>query len=243
MPIEVVRATKSSESLAGLAGRKLDEILSRLKSGSVPTLLLLSGGSSIPLLEEVNMENLGPHITLGVLDERFSHDREVNNLAQIEATSFYPKAIASGVRVIDTTVQDGETQNEHAQRFNSSLCGWLDKHPHGYVLATVGMGPDGHISGMMPYPEDPQKFNELFESNDLKVLTAAYDAGDKNPFPLRVTTNMNLMRRIDAAVVFISGKSKRDAWERLNASSGSLAETPARILREMKGEVYVYTDL
>ena len=225
------------------ATAKLNEVLKRAHDTSEPVLLMLSGGSSLELLGGLSETAFGPSTTVTVLDERYSYDPKENNMAQITDTDFYKRISSTGTQFIDTRVQDGETQEQLAERFNNALLSWRHKNPTGMIIATTGIGPDGHISGMMPFPEDPDKFKELFDDHDATHLVVAYDAGDKNPYPKRVTTTMNLMRKIHTAIAYVVGESKREALGKFEAREGSLAQTPSRILNEMPGKAYLYTDI
>ena len=83
---------------------------------------------------------------------------------------------------------------------------------------------------MMPFPENPDLFAQLFESES---WYAAYDASGKNPFPMRATATMTFIREaLLGRVIFAAGEGKRGALERTLAEKGTLAETPARIHRE-----------
>ncbi len=105
------------------------------------------------------------------------------------------------------------------------------------------MGDDGHTSGIMPYPENPDGFEKQFNNSDSNNLVTSYNATGKNKYAARITTNMNLLRKINTAVVYITGEGKRAAFKRLNSETGSLAETPARIWNEILGEAVVFTDI
>lgn len=239
MPIEYFKST-DPERLVRMASEKLNEVLGDYKKSATSVLLLLSGGSALKLIEGIDVSNLGPQTTVTVLDERYSQDPEINNFAKIASSEFYAKAKEQGAHFIDTRVVENETQDDLTRRFNSALGEWMQRNPNGKIVATVGMGPDGHVSGIMPFPEDPERFAKLFEGEE---LVAGYDATDKNEYPERVTTTMTFLRKIDQAIVFISGKSKREAWRKFRSESGSLAQTPARVLREMSGNVFIFTDL
>jgi len=69
-----------------VAADHLNQALTEYRTQSV--LLMLSGGSALTILEQVNVSLLGPHVTITTLDERFSIDSTVNNFAQIAATNF-----------------------------------------------------------------------------------------------------------------------------------------------------------
>lgn len=221
------------------ASSKLNQVLQKALSANQSVLLLLSGGSALSLLEKIDTENFGPHLTIGPLDERYYEDPKVNNWAQITATDFYKKAQSLDCQFIDTKVQLHETQQQLADRYHTALFEWMENNPTGIIIATVGIGEDGHTAGMMPMPENPKKFMTLFNGERLAV---AYDAGDKNKYPMRVTTTITFFQQINEAVVLVTGNNKKIALENLCTDDGIYAETPARILVDILGNVSVYTD-
>ena len=105
----------------------------------------------------------------------------------------------------------------------------------------MGAGSNGHTAGIMPYADEREKFNDLFNSKDKLVRGyAATRARDK--FPLRITVTLTFLRNwVDIAVVFIVGEEKKLALEKIKSKTGELNITPARIIREMKG-TRIYTD-
>jgi 6-phosphogluconolactonase/glucosamine-6-phosphate isomerase/deaminase len=204
-----------------------------------PLLFLTSGGSAFYILEHVIIPN-DSRVSIGVLDERYSEDFAVNNFTQLKNTAFFKRSEKLFEHILDTSMGKGESLEDFAERYEALLRTWMVENPQGTIIATVGMGSDGHTSGMMPFPEDKEKFEKLF--NDGHRLVVGYDAGDKNKYRERATTTMEFMRNIHYAVSYIVGESKKDAWQRVVLETGSLSETPARILREME-DVSVFTDL
>ena len=221
--------------------QELNSSLKEVHKDNKPFLLLVSGGSAFDLFPDISLDNFGSLATVGVLDERYSTDPKENNMAQFMQTTFYAALKAKNVQFIDTTVQGEETGEEHAKRFDRSLSDWKKNNPDGVIFAIVGIGPDAHTSGILPFPENPSLFSKLFENPD--ALVVHYDADGKNPYRYRsTTTNIFLRNYIDYAFVYAVGVNKKDALTRLAAKEGSLAETPARILREMKS-VALFTDV
>ncbi len=231
---------ENEEEALNLASAIFKATLKRANNETKKVLLALSGGSALSLLNLISREDLGENITITVLDERWSSDPTVNNFSQIKASKFYKEATSSGSSFIETIPQSSETRDELAMRFNQSISTWFSENPNGLVIATVGIGEDGHTSGMMPFPENKDKFNTLF--NNENIFVVGYDATGKNPYPDRVTTNMNFMRRINTAIVYAIGEKKRESLLKLFAEKGDLASTPARILKEMKN-VQLFTDI
>lgn len=214
--IEVFRFKTKEEAIES-AGKKLNELF--LSHRHVPVLFLSSGGSALELLDEIEISYLPKDLTIGVLDERIGSDLKVSNIAQLRATPF-------GARLEEIIVPDKLT--------------FKKDHPEGKIFITQGVGADGHTAGILPFPEDPKKFQELFE--DKEVLSIKYDAGGKTEYPERVTVTMPFLRQVDHSVVFLLGEEKRNALERMLAKDGPLHETPARIVHEMR-QVSIFTDI
>lgn len=203
-----------------------------------PILLMLSGGSALAVLDQVNPKSLHSQICITVLDERFSVEPETNNWLQVKATNFYQRAIEAGCEFIETVPQAEESLEAFAHRWDQDLQHWIRKHPHRKVVATVGIGTDGHIAGISPFPETPGRFIDFYFTTD---WVKGY-SGNLKPAE-RVTVTAKFMEdKIDHALVYAVGESKRAALQAVLADAGKMANTPARILREMKA-VQIFTDL
>lgn len=208
-----------------------------------PLLLMMSGGSSLGIVENIFPAPVGPWVTITALDERFVTDSAGSNFAQLAATDFFARARRCGCRFFDTRPRQGETSADQAARFDAFLKKWKKEHPRGIVAATQGMGKDGHTAGIMPYPEAKSVFYRLFDRKG--IWAVGYDARRKNKYPVRMTVTLPFLRgEVDYSVVYIAGDEKRDAFSRVTAETGSLHETPARILRDMKKvDVFVHTNI
>jgi 6-phosphogluconolactonase/glucosamine-6-phosphate isomerase/deaminase len=235
--MKIIRCS-STQKAKQQASKILRSLLVNEKHNKNDVLLLLSGGSAFLLLDEINNDVLGPHVTISMLDERYSDDQSVNNFTQFMETRFYKQAVNTGTALIDSRALRNETQKELAMRFENALRIWKENHKKGVIVATVGIGADGHTAGIMPFTKNSESFYALFEHTTNWVTS--YDAGNKNLYPLRVTVTLLFLRKqIDHAIVFAIGKEKKNALERVLAEGGSLAETPARIVREMKNATAV----
>lgn len=243
MLIELSKNPEIGNELTPLDGavEATNALLEEGKNDDANILLLLAGGSSLKILPGINIDLISSKTTISSLDERYSLNPSENNMEQIMQTEFFSKARENGANLIDTRVLEGESQEALAERFNKALNDWIIENPKGKIIATVGIGPDGHFAGIMPHPEDPGKFHDLFDK-DPSQLAVGYDATGKNEFPQRVTTTLSLIRRIGAAVCYVVGENKRDALEKLSSEEGSIESTPARILREIPGKVFLFTD-
>jgi len=246
--------SESHQEIAKKAGHGV--VVALEKYSKYPILLLLSGGSSFDILKFVDIPTTLKSFTVGMVDERFSTDQIVNNFSQFMAEgglalgiqkgqtlgspSFYDRAELAGASFIDSRVKPEESILVFCKRLEQEIEAWMKENPSGKIITTLGIGEDGHIAGIMPYPNDPDEFKNLFEKYVGWIV--AYDAGDKNKYPLRVTANNWFLRqKVDYAVVYAVGGKKKSALTKVFAKVGTLAETPARIIYEMKN-VQIFTD-
>lgn len=192
------------------------------KYSGTPVLFLVSGGSALEILKYLP-EDFPDRVTVSVTDDRFSDDPKINNFTQIMKLN--------ARHWIDTRPITGETVEDAGRRFDTALKAWRGNNPTGKIVITQGIGLDGHTVGMMP--------GCIF--NDPAVWAVGYDCGNKNNYPLRVTTTMPFLRMVDDSVLFVCGENKREALLGTLSKEGSLATTPARIIHEMK-HCLLFTD-
>lgn len=231
---------KDRKKLRILAQSSLSEAL---QSYTERTLFLSSGGSCLELLNKFPQDSLSNTLTVTVLDERAYEDSAINNFSQIKQLNFYEDVKTHGGDFIDTVLKEGESEKELATRFEDSLKVWRERNPGGRIIATFGVGEDGHISGLMPYPEDKKYFNDNFLSSS---WVTSYDAGDKNKYPLRVTTTLTfILNNIDCGIVYIVGESKKLVLRKLLDNSISqdmdMHSFPAIALKKLN--VKIFTDI
>ena len=206
-----------------------------------PVLFLTSGGSALKALQFINTGNLSEKVVISVVDERFSDDVAVNNFSQMMALPFYAGAQSSGATFFDTRKQPGDTIATAAARFDDQIHQWLAANSDGQVIATLGIGTDGHTAGIMPYPEAGAIFDSLFCQREPWVV--GYQATGKNDHPDRVTTTITFLKeKIQNAVAIVFGPEKKDALQKVMSSEGSTPHSPARVMREMKN-VILFTDI
>lgn len=223
------------------AARQAAERFSELmNSAHKDTLILLSGGSSLTLLPYIELPADCSRLTVSMLDQRFSRDERINSFAKLKASSLYEKLQTKGASFIDSYPREADTLESFAQRIADDFASWIATHPQGTIVSTIGVGPDGHIAGIMPFPEDAALFEEMFDDESVQI--AGYDAAGKNPYPLRETVTLPFIRHISHAVVYACGEARREALRAVGAAEGSLAQTPARILRELP-DVRIFTDI
>ncbi len=229
---------KDSKIALEEAGKKLNEILLGLKGQK--TLLLSCGGSTIGALNYVKDESLGEWLTFGMLDDRLQVPFENNNFHLMTETHFYKRALNKKVEIIDTAKLKDMDAGDAGRIFDALLKEYFHKNPKTKVIVTMGMGPDGHIAGMMP-EKDENNFAKKFQ--DENILGIGYKVSEKNDFPYRLTSTYTMLEKIDKAVVYITGEQKREKLAVI-LKGGEIEKNtvPASILNKMK-EVHLFTDI
>lgn len=229
------------------SGSPLDEAVHTLRNTILQhegkhILLLFSGGSALALVDHIHPKILSNKHTISVLDERYTLNETESNFSILTHTSFFKQAIKNGAQVIDPRPQEGEPIEKTAMRFDLALKHWHVLHRDGVVIATMGIGPDGHTSGILPMPEDTRTFAKYFL--DEKLCAVGYKTTpEKNPFTDRITTTITyLTRHIEHAVVFATGTQKRETLKAVLANTETTSSIPAMVLQKMK-QVDLFTDL
>lgn len=227
------------KQLQNQLSNQLNKLLSDSKT---PTLLFLSGGSILKMLDEIKPDFLNSTITIIMLDERFSNEPSINNYLQLVNTSFFRSALQANCPVLDSIPTQNERLEEFTDKYIDNITNWLRKNPKGKFVAIMGVGPDGHTAGVMPYPEDHDKFNYLF--NNPKKIVVGYQVdkiGDMYKYNERITLTLAFMRKyMDQAIFYAVGDEKKKALERM-VQKDKLTRTPASIINEIK-ESYLFTD-
>lgn len=187
-------------------------------------LWLVCGGSSIPRIATV-MQSLPDSLTsklhIMLTDERFGAVGHADsNFLQLEQAGFDPKQ-ALFIPTLHAGLSLTETAAHSAEQFKKEAA------QAGYIIATFGIGADGHIAGILP--GSPAATSQK--------LAAGYNAGTFE----RLSLTFPALKHIDKAYVFAYGAAKKPALLRLQKERADLIEQPCQILRHIP-EAYVYND-
>jgi 6-phosphogluconolactonase/glucosamine-6-phosphate isomerase/deaminase len=179
--------------------------------GKKDILLLFSGGSSLAIVDHMHPRILSKQCTLSVLDERFTYEKEKSNFSKLERTTFFKAAVETGIPYIDPQPTETETLEDAAKRFDLALKHWHVTHADGVVLATVGIGQDGHTAGVLPV-EDSEMFTKMFLKEH--HCAVGYEVPpEMNPHTQRITTTLSyIMRHINFACIYATGTQKKDVY-------------------------------
>jgi len=203
-----------------------DTIISFLKKGNT-VLWLVPGGSNVPIAVEamgiirrsVKQASLAK-LAITLTDERYGpvgHPDSNWKQLQDAGISF------AGIRAYP--ILDGSSFAETVTTFGDNIKAILASTD--VIIGQFGMGADGHIAGILPH--SPAVLEEA-------LPTVGYES---KPFT-RISLTFSVLRKIDAAYVFVSNGSKKDAIDLLHRDDVSLDDQPAQILKEIP-EAYVYS--
>jgi 6-phosphogluconolactonase/glucosamine-6-phosphate isomerase/deaminase len=215
------------------AGRQLSNLL--LANTNTPLLLLVSGGTAVSVIEHCDTTLMGDHITLGLVDERFSKDPAVLNSAVIETSEFLTDGVKYGAHVLDIAIEDKESSDAVADRWEDQLRTWINWYPKGKIFAVLGIGADGHTAGIMPNIHDVDFFGSR--------LAMAYTMSKEiDVHTERITVTFTFLKTyVDEAIVYAVGPQKQKAIDTMLADDAEPVTLPAAIFKEMKS-VQFFTD-
>ena len=207
----------SSEPVVAFLVRRLTE---KLKSGKV--LWLVAGGSAIPIVIDVAKrlpkENLR-NLTFSLTDERFG---PVGH-----GDSNWQQLLDGGLELASATllpVLTGQAQNETAAAWGKALdAAWQGAD---YRLGFFGVGPDGHIAGVLPH-------SSVVEAKDTVVSYQSEAIPGVRPAFQRISLSLPGIARLDEAVVYAVGEAKWPVLDQLETTDLPLAEQPAQILKRI----------
>ncbi|MDB5182965.1 MAG: hypothetical protein JWO47_749 [Candidatus Saccharibacteria bacterium] len=187
-------------------------------------LFLLTGGSNIKVGVEIvaalKSQDLS-NLTLILTDERFgSVGHKDSNFLQLHQTGLDErgavfKDLLTGAS-FEETVANGAKAMEEV--FTAAQT----------VIALIGMGPDGHIAGILPH--SPAAVSD-------EVWMIGYDGGEFQRFTLTPFA----LSHIHKAYLNTFGEERKPQLIRLHDQMLPIAEQPAQILRHIP-EVSIFND-
>lgn len=93
-------------------------------------------------------------------------------------------------------------------------------------LQVLGIGNDGHTASLFP--------GERTVHTTDKLVSAVPPKADREA---RLTLTAPVLENAKSSVIIVLGKDKHPALERIWATSGSLDETPGRVIRNLRGSI------
>lgn len=220
-PMQFIKSADGKEGVEAMA----KEIATALSEGK-RVLWLICGGSNIPLakraMDLLRAEAKGgvANLTVGQTDERFGPVGHKD--------SNWQQMLEAGFDFSDVAVRPilfGGSGEETVERYAKTLA--EDFASNDLVVAQFGIGPDGHVAGMLPHTGG---LNE-------ERLAFGYDS---SPF-VRITMTPPAFARVASAYAFAFGESKHEAVQMLQNEAFAIDDAPCKLLLSVP-ESYLYSD-
>lgn len=185
----------------------------------------VSGGSCIGAEVEIATmlpTEFLPRITVLLADERYGAEAHPDsNYRQLKDAGFMREQLE-----FTDVLAEGLPFAETCQQYNTRVTSALQQS--GAIIATLGIGTDGHTAGILPDSPATQK---------AAANIIGYPAGQLN----RMTVGIEVLRRVTNAFVFAYGEAKQVTLERVRANTADVAQLPALVLYDIPS-VTIYND-
>jgi 6-phosphogluconolactonase/glucosamine-6-phosphate isomerase/deaminase len=202
------------------------------------TVMYLSGGSMQRLYELLPKEATIHPGAVGLIDERFgevmhekSNEKMIRDTKLLQYLAFHKFPFYS-------ILQQGKSREEASLAYDEkvrSLHATYQKH-----IGLIGIGPDGHISSIIPNRQDFH--NPWFDADHQHLLVS--DFNDPNShYKERIGMTFLGLSMLDQLLVLAFGDSKQTMFEML-FSDGSEQDIPARFFKrpEIAQKTLLITD-
>jgi 6-phosphogluconolactonase len=121
---------------------------------------------------------------------------------------------------------DAEDLEAAAREYESLLRAKLPSG--GFDVAVLGVGDDGHTASLFPGGSGV---------SEMQRWVIAVPAAPEKKREARLTVTTPVLEATGAAFVLAAGTKKHDPLQRAWSTSGSVSETPARVLRGVRGSL------
>jgi len=217
--MKFVRVSGMMDGVQPLAERLIAEL-----SAGKHVLWLVPGGSNIPLSAAVSHQlpaELTTNLSVMLTDERYGEiGHKDSNTVQLELAGF-----AAQQASVHAVLQPGLSLEETTQRFAADFTSVATSAD--IIIGQFGMGPDGHIAGVLP--------------GSAAVSSADLAFGYPTDSLTRITLTPKAILQVTVAYVFAFGAEKLTALTNLTEKDLPLEVQPAQILKQLP-ESYVYND-
>lgn len=141
-----------------------------------------------------------------VIDERYVPADAPDSNQRMVRESFLTSASipASGIVFPDTSLSIDDCIVDYTQRLQMQ---WADRLPD---IITLGFGDDGHTASLFPPLRDDALGDERLVIHTTTDRFAGHD---------RITLTLNPIAAAQSHVLFLSGATKKDAWEEMLQSN------------------------
>lgn len=216
---------------------KAKEILS--ENVDSKTVLFLSGGKTPESLYSVlAKEKIIRPAAVAMIDERFGKKMHKNsNELMIKNTGFLDYIESLNVPFYPILTPDSQSRENTALQYDQTTRNLFFHFPKN--IGILGVGEDGHTAGI---PAGITGINEkIFEFNTENFVAEYNNVNGK--YGERITLTFAGLSLLDFLIVFVFGKEKKQAIEKM-FTQGSLSQIPARFFlkSEIAKKTVVITD-
>jgi len=209
--------------------RMVRAIRDALKERGTASIALSGGSSPVPAYRLLAKESIDwSRVHVFWVDERaVPPEHERSNYGSAKA------ALLDAIAIPEANVHRmrGESPDLEAEgaRYETLLRETIAAKTSGVPvldLVVLGVGDDGHTASL--FPGEPT----VHVTDRLVAAVPAADAREA-----RLTLTVPVLENARATLLIVLGKSKHEPLERIWATSGDLATTPARIVRGFRGSI------
>jgi len=192
----------------------------KLHTKTSKVLLLLSGGSAIPLqMQILSSFKSSKNLDLCLNDERYGPvGHKDSNWRQLEIAGL------NDLNLTGFVILGGKDLAGTTKDFNDFLK--AARHKYQVIVSILGMGADGHTSGILP--------------GSPAIASADYVSSYKWTDYTRITNTFKMLRQIDQAYVYARGESKHPQLKKLSRDL-DITKQPIQIVKQLKSVTF-YND-
>lgn len=189
------------------------------------TTLYLSGGSMQALYEQLAKDETLDPGAVGLIDERFGEPMWADsNELMIRKTGFLRYLEMKDIPFY-SILKSGKEREETAQAYDEKVRELQTIYQH--HIGLIGIGPDGHISSVIPNRSD---FHNPWFDADRQHLYVSEFNDQKSHYKERIGITFLGLSMLDVLLVLAFGSAKQNALEKVFAD-GSETEIPARFFK------------
>ena len=211
----------TKEAVPALIAARLEELLAVRA-----VTWFVSGGSNIGLQTETIRlladSTYLERLQIMLIDERFGTVGHADsNWQQLRAAGF----MIDGPNYSSPFTEAEQSLEQAVSRYEAILADTVESNR--YLYAQLGMGSDGHVSGILPHS---------VAAYSTETFVTGYEAG---PYQ-RLTTTFDFLRRLHEVSLVAYGQDK---WPQLNRleQAINIVEQPVQVLKDIP-RVTLYTD-
>lgn len=190
------------------------------------TVLYFTGGSLQQLYEQLAKEERLLPGAVGLIDERFGEPMHLDSNEKMISETRILKYFAFKEVPFYPILQKGKSREEAAALYDEkirSLHTTYQKH-----IGLLGIGPDGHISSIIP--NRPDFHDPWFDPDQQHLLVSEFNDPNSH-YKERVGMTFLGLSMLDFLIVPVFGDSKQPMFE-LMFAKGSEEEIPARFFKK-----------